>query len=143
MSAMSDYLETALINHIFRSTSFTAPTTLAIALATSAIVDSDTTLSGKEVANSFAYARQTLNPGTGNWAATSGGNGTTSNSSTITFGPASGGSWGTVTHVAICDDATYNGGNLLFWGALTTSKTVNDGDTLRFNTGDLQIQIDN
>jgi hypothetical protein len=142
--AMSNYLEEQLINHIFRTNTFPKPSTLAIALLTAAAVDTDTgALTGKEVANSFGYARQSLNPLDGNWKnpalATQG---ETDNVPAITFGPANGGNWGTVIGVAIVDSATYAGGNLLFYGLLSTSKTVNDGDTFKFNIGDLNIQLD-
>lgn len=138
MAGMSSYLETALLNHILRSTSYTAPTTIAVALCTSSLTSADTTLSGKEVANSNGYARQTVGPGTSIWAAPSAG--ATSNNNTITFGPATG-SWGTVTYVAICDSATYNGGNMLFFGALASSKTVGSGDTVNFNATNLSITL--
>lgn len=141
---MANYLEEQILNHIFRTATFPKPSALAIALLTSAAVDTDTgALTGKEVANSFGYARQSLNPLDSNWknpaTATQG---TTSNLSTITFGPANGGNWGTIVGVAIVDSAAYGGGNLLFYGLLTTSKTVNDGDTFKFNLNDLNIQLD-
>ena len=143
MANMSDYLETQLINHVFRTSSYTKPSTLAIALCTSAPTDSDTgSLTGKEVSNAGSYARVALNPLDANWAATSGGNGTTSNVSTITF-PTATADWGTVTHVAICDSSTYGGGNLLFWGPLTASKTVSNGDTLTLSASGLSVQLDN
>jgi len=57
--------------------------------------------------------------------ASSGTGGVTSNNGSITF-PSPSASWGTVTHFGIWDAST--GGNLLFHGALTTSKTINNGD---------------
>lgn len=142
MTAMSDYLEGQIIDHIFRTSSFTKPTTLAIALCTAAPADSDTGSTITEVANSFSYARQTLNPLDANWAAPASGDGVTSNLSTITFGPASGGNWGTVTHVVFADSSTHGAGNLLFHGALDSSATVNDGDTFIFSTNDLEVTFD-
>lgn len=143
MAAMSDYLEGQVIAHIFRTASFTKPTVLSIALCTAAPVDSDTgALTGKEVANAGSYARQVLNPGDANWNAITGNNGTTSNIPAIVF-PTATAAWGTVTHVAITDSATYGAGNLIFFGPLTVSKVVGNGDIFQFNTGALQIQIDN
>jgi hypothetical protein len=52
---------------------------------------------------------------------------------------ASGGSWGTITHFAIFDALT--SGNMLFYGALTASKVVGDGDTLEFAATDLDITL--
>lgn len=142
MSAMSNYLENKLIDHIFRTGAFTKPTVLAIALFTAA---PDDTGGGTEVAGG-SYARQSLNPLDANWTATQGGTsgassgttGLTDNASQINF-PVATGSWGTVTHVGIVDATS--GGNLLFYGALTASKTVASGDTFRFNVGDLDITL--
>lgn len=52
------------------------------------------------------------------------------NSTVLTFGPAAGGNWGTVTWVALFDAPT--GGNLLYSAPLSTSKTISDGDSLQF-----------
>lgn len=149
MAAMSNYLENELIDHIFRGRSFTAPATLAIGLLTAAPSD---TGGGTEVTNANNYARVALNPSASNWKGTNGEttavdsagtDGTTQNGATITFGAPSG-SWGTITHFGIYDSTTYGAGNLLFWGALTASKTVNGGDAApSFAVDALQIQIDN
>ena len=132
MSAMSDYLEGELVKHIFRTGSFAKPTVLAVGLFTAAPSDSG---GGTEVSGNN-YSRASLNPLDANWAATAGGNGQTSNSSTITFATPSG-TWGTVTHFGIFDAAS--AGNLLFWGSLTISKTVNQGDTVSFPAGSLTV----
>ena len=151
MAAFSNYLENKLIDLLFRSGTFSKPSTIAIALCTAAPDDTDTgALTGKEVANSFGYARVEVAPDDLNWEATQGGTsgnssgttGTTVNANDIDFPTASGGNWGTITHVAIVDDDTYGGGNLLFWGALTTPRTINDGDDFSFLAGELQIQLD-
>ena len=49
-------------------------------------------------------------------------------------------SWGTVGWVAVWDNLT--GGNLLFHGALTSSKTIASGDVFRIPAGDLDITLD-
>lgn len=137
MSAMSDYLEDKFRRHIFKATSYTMPTVLAIALHTSDPTDTGSTAT--EVANSNAYARTTLNPSAGsNWTLDGTDNGKVTNASDITF-PTATGSWGTITHVGIWDSATYGGGNMLFSGALTASKTIGNGDVFKFLTGDLSI----
>jgi hypothetical protein len=147
MTAMSDYLEGQLVNHLFRTGTYTKPTVLAIALCTAAVTDTHTgALTGAEVGNAGSYARLsgagTTNPLDANWAAASTGNGTTSNLQTLTFTAATA-DWGTVTHVAITDNLTYGAGNVLFYGSLTTSKIVNNGDTFQFAVGQLSIQLDN
>jgi hypothetical protein len=134
--AMTDYLETALINHLFRGTAYTAPSTIYVGLLTAACSDST---AGTEVSGNN-YSRAGVAAGTGNWAATSGGNGTTSNVNVISF-PTPSASWGTVTHFGLYDAST--AGNLLVCQALTVAKTVNNGDALSFPAGTLTFQIDN
>lgn len=110
---------------------------LAVALCTAAPVDSDTgALAGKEVSGG-SYTRQALNPLDANWSAPGVG-GLTDNVSIITF-PTATANWGTITHVAICDNATPGAGNLLLFGTLTVSKVVNSADIFRFAAGDLDI----
>ena len=135
MSEMSDYLENEVIKHIFRTGSFTKPTNLYIGLLTAAPSDAG---GGTEVSGG-SYARVANNPADANWAATSGTNGTTSNVAAITF-PTPTASWGTVTHFGIYDAAT--AGNLLFHSPLTTSKTINSGDSVSFAAGALTIVFD-
>jgi hypothetical protein len=127
---MSDYLENKLVDHIFRAQSFTAPTNLYVALLTAAPSDSG---GGTEVSGG-SYARAAVTCSLANWAGTqsagsttasSGTGGATSNNGAITF-PTPTAGWGTITHFGIYDASS--GGNLLFHGALTTSKTVNSGD---------------
>jgi hypothetical protein len=143
MTAMSDYLENNLVNHLFRTSTFAKPTTIAIALCTSAPTDASTGATITEVTNANGYARVDVGaPNNTLWAASTT-NGTTSNSNAITFPTASGDWNAAVTHVAICDSATYGAGNLLFWGALSSNKTVTNGDVFQFAAGQLSIQLDN
>lgn len=146
MAAMTDYLENKLIDQLFRNTAYTFPTTLYVGLLTAAPSD---TGGGTEVSGG-SYARVSVANSTTNWAGTqsagsttasSGTSGTTSNNGAITF-PAPTGNWGVVTHFGIYDAST--SGNLLWWGALTTSKTINNGDAApSFAAGALTVQIDN
>jgi len=62
-----------------------------------------------------------------------------SNTSAIEF-PTATASWGTVGWVAVWDNLS--GGNLLFHGALTASKTIASGDVFRIPAGDLDITLD-
>ena len=128
MAAFSDYLEDALLDHVFRNTAYTSPTTVYAALFTAAPSDAG---GGTEVSGG-SYARTAITCG----AAASG---TISNSADITF-PQATGSWGTVTHVGVFDSLTT--GNLLSHGALTASKIVDNGDTFKIATGDLDISLD-
>jgi hypothetical protein len=142
MSAMSDYLENKLVDHVLRATSYTAASTRYIALFTAAPSDSG---GGTEVSGG-AYARAQLDASTTNWTNTqasgsgvsSGTGGVTQNNATITFPAPSVANWGVVTHWGMFDAST--SGNLLFHGALTASKTINDGDAApTFPAGSLVI----
>lgn len=133
MSAMTDYLEGELIKHIFRTGSFTKPSTVAIGLFTAAPTDAG---GGTEVSGN-GYSRSFLSQGDSNWTAPSSGNGTTSNVFSIPFATPTGAGWGTVTHFGVFDSTT--GGNMLFWGALSSSITINAGDTVSFAPGQLQV----
>ena len=97
-----------------------------------------------------SYARVAINMTLANWAGTqaaasttssTGTSATTSNNGTITF-PAPTANWGTITGMALYDQLT--GGNEICWGALTTSKTVNNGDAApSFAAAALSLQLDN
>lgn len=133
MSQMSDYLEGQLRAHIFRTASFAKPTALYVALFTAAPSDAG---GGTEVTGG-SYARVNLAPLDANWTAPDGTGGLTDNAAAITF-PAPSANWGSITHFAIFDAAS--AGNMLFWGALTTPKTVNNGDPApSFPIGSLDI----
>jgi hypothetical protein len=125
--SMSDYLENALLNAVLRNTPYTSPSQVYVALFTSDPTDAGT---GTEVSGG-GYARQ---PVTFNAPS----NGQVTNAADILF-PIATASWGTVTHVGIYDAVT--GGNLLFHGALTTSKTISANDQLKIAAGDLSISL--
>jgi hypothetical protein len=141
MSAMSDYLENKLIDQLFRGQTAPTTTTLYVGLLTAAPSDSG---GGTEVSGG-SYARVAVASSLANWAGTqsagstvasSGTGGQTSNNAAITF-PTPAATWGTVTHFGIYDASS--GGNLLFWGALTISKTINQADTVTFPAASLSI----
>ncbi len=156
MAAMTDYLENKLIDWLLRGQAIgitgasaaagTGPTTLYFGLLTAAPSDSS---AGTEVSGG-SYARVSVSSSLANWAGTqaaastsasSGTGGTTSNNGAVTF-PAPTANWGTVTHVALYDAST--SGNMLIWSALTTSKTVNNGDAApSFAAAAFTFQIDN
>jgi hypothetical protein len=125
MSAMSDYLENEILDHILGTGAYTSPGTVYIGLSTGSFGDDN---SGTELSGS-GYARQSAA-----FDAASGG--TTDNSAAIEF-PAATGSWGTVSHFGIFDASS--SGNLLIHGAFTSSKTITTGDILRIAAGDLDV----
>jgi len=131
MAAASNFAENLILNWTLTTGSATRPTAWYVALFTTDPTDAG---SGTEL-SLYSYARQavTFNAATGT-------NPTyCDNTATITFPTASGGNWGTVTHIGIYNAST--AGNLLFHGALTTSKTVNDGDTFQILANGLVINL--
>jgi len=141
MSAMSNYLENSLVDQLFRGQSAPTTSTLYVGLFTAAPSDAG---GGTEVSGGN-YSRVSVASSLANWAGTqsagstvasSGTGGQTSNNGAITFPTPSAG-WGTVTHFGIFDAAS--SGNLLFYGALTISKTINEADTVTFPAASLSI----
>lgn len=133
MSAFSDYLENELLDHILKGLTYTAPTSVWIALYTAAPSDAG---GGTEVTGG-SYARFEVDFSTYNFTAASGG--ATSNNEDWEF-PTATGSWGTVSHFGIFD--AVSGGNLLFHAALTTPRAVATDETIRFKAGDLDVSLD-
>lgn len=141
MGVMSDYLEAGVVNHLFRTSTFSKPSVLAICLCTSSPVDTDTGATIPEVANTGSYARVEVNPSNANWSDPTT-TGQTSNVSDITFTTATGPWTAPITHIAICDSSTYGAGNLLWYGQLATSKTVTSGDVFKITAGNLVVTVD-
>lgn len=128
--AASNYLVNKTLDFILRGQTFTAPTSVFVALATTA---GSSAACGTEVTGG-SYARVTVASSLVNWAGTqgatttaisSGTSGQTSNNATITFSAPTA-NWGTVVEFCVFDAIT--AGNLLFRASLTTSKTINNGD---------------
>jgi hypothetical protein len=125
MSAMSDYLENKVLDHVLANTTYVSPTTVYIGLSTGSFADDN---SGTELTGN-GYARQSM-------AFDAAVSGATDNTSNVDF-PAATASWGTVSHYGLFDAST--GGNLLIHGAFTASKAIGTGDVLRISAGELDI----
>lgn len=145
MSAMTDYLENKLLDWLLRAQVFSPPATLYVGLLTAAPSDS---AAGTEVSGG-SYARVAVTSGLTAWnntqgnttGASTGTDGTVENAAAVTF-PSPTAAWGSVTHFAIYDAAS--AGNMLIWSALTTPKTINNGDAApSFAAGALSFQVDN
>ena len=142
MSAMSDFMEDSLRTLIFRTgAGFAKTATLRVALATALTTDAQTGATITEVTNANAYARTGPNPLDANWTAPDTTGGLTDNAAAITFPTCTTATWGTVSHIALVDSATWGAGNSLFHGALTVSKTVGVGDVFQFNANALDITL--
>ena len=130
MSAASNYLENKLLDHVLTATGYTAPAARYLGLFT-ANTGLESNSPSAEVSGG-SYARQAI-------AFSAAVAGASNSSATVTF-PAATANWGTITHVAVMDAST--GGNVLFWGAVTTSKVIESGDTFQVSAGNLTITLD-
>jgi hypothetical protein len=127
MAAASNATETLVLKYTLTTDAVTRPTAWYIGLHTADVTDAGT---GTEVTgNGYSRTAVTFTV-TGD---------TATNSATVTFPTASGGSWGTVSHIGIWSASS--GGTLYYHGALTASKTVADGDTFTIQSGALTITL--
>ena len=130
MAGFTNYSEDLVLNWVFTTNAATRPTSWYVALYTVAPSEGG----GGTECSGTSYARQTVNFSVTGTAPT-----TAANSAAVEF-PTAGGSWGTIVAAGIFDASS--SGNLLAFANLTTSKTIDTGDVLRFNTGALTITLD-
>ena len=127
MSQLSDWAENAALDWFMGGASPTRPTTRYLALFTAAPNDAG---GGTEMSGG-GYARQAVTCG-----AASGGTCSNSNAPSFTI---SGVNPAPFTHVGIFDASS--GGNLIWHGALTASKDLDDGDSINFAVGELDFTL--
>lgn len=137
MSEASDYVENQILDFYLNQGSgaggsITAPSNIYLGLHTADPTDAG---SGAEVSGN-GYARVEI---TDKFDNASGTGGSLSSNADITGFTASGGNWGTVSHIGIWDAST--SGNLLFHTALDSSATVNDGDSFQISSGNLTVTV--
>jgi len=127
--SLTNAYETHLLQYLLTTDSVTRPTAWYVGLFTSD--PTDTGSAGTEVSGN-GYARTSVT-----FTVT---DDTASNSAAVEFPAATGGDWGTVSHIGIMDAAS--AGNMLVSSALTTSKSITDGDVFRIPTGELDVILD-
>jgi hypothetical protein len=134
MSAASNYLENKVLDHVLSVSPYAQPGSLYVGLFTNTSGNAAANLEEGTLTDEVSggsYGRQSAT-----FSAASGGSASTS--ATLTF-PAATANWGTITHVAVLDAST--SGNVLFWGQVTTSKTIETGDTFQITSGNLTISL--
>ncbi len=131
MGSFSNHWEDEILDHLFGKGAYTPPT-IYVGLSTADPGDDGAGLS-EPTGNGYARAATSA----GDWTGASGGS--LDNANAIAFDAATG-AWGTVTHFALFDAAS--GGHLLAHGALTQSKAVDSGDTVRFAAADISVSLD-
>jgi hypothetical protein len=125
--SLTNTFETTTLTWLLTANSATRPTAWYIGLFTAAPND---TGGGTEVSGT-AYVREAVTfTVTGD---------TASNSAAVEW-PVAGGSWGTITDLAIFDAVT--AGNMIGYATLTSAKTIATGDVFRIPLGDLDVTLD-
>lgn len=123
----SNYLEDKILDHALGTTAYTQPTTQYLALHTADPGEAGT---GAELSGT-GYSRSAID-----FNAASSGT-ATGPTSAIEYTNSGGSPWDQVTHFGVWDASS--SGNLLYYGALTTPKTIAAGDTLRFTAASISI----
>ena len=95
----------------------------------------DAAATSAEIAATWSYERVEITFGDDAAA------GSISNTAALEFPAASGGDWGTISHLAIATTATEADGKFSASGSLTTAKKIEDGDQLVFATGNITVSI--
>jgi hypothetical protein len=140
MSSASNYLENKILDHVLGegARNFTSPATLYLALfkntSGNAAANLEAGILTDEISDSgTAYGRQGVDFSTAS-------GGVAATAATVTWSTATD-DWGTVTHVAVMDGSTVGSGNVLFWGELTTSKLIENGDTFQITSNNLTVTL--
>ena len=150
MAMLNNYLRNKFVDWLMRAQTYTPVATMYVGLNTTNA--SSTVGSGTEVTGgSYARVAVTSSMTATGWAGTqsagstvassgTGASAVTSNNGTITF-PAPTANWGVVTGWTMWDASTT--GNMLFFGPLSVSKTINNGDAApSFASGALALTFD-
>lgn len=130
MAAFSDYMEDAITAWINGSAFPTpAPSATFVQLYNQSPGDGGS-------ATGALYSRTSV--ASGGWTRGTGGAGTLSNTAAITI-TSSASSAATASHFGVFDASA--SGNLIFYGALTSSKTIAIGDEVKFNALQLALTV--
>ena len=135
MGSFTDTLENALLDHVFRNTTYTQAATVYSALFT--VIPSDST-GGTEVTQaSSGYTRVATTFVTAGLTT----DGRTSNSGAVNFATVAGGATITVVGWGIMSAATAGAGTLIAW-ATVTSTVLNVGDQATFPAANIVLTLD-
>lgn len=138
---LSPYADQAILNSLFGKTSnfgalATAPT-IYVALSTTTPSVSGSSVTNVTEPSGGAYAR--VSTAATDWnAATEAAPAVLTNANAVSF-PKATASWGTVTYGVLYDAAT--AGNVLGYGALSTSTAVATNDTFSIPASDLSVDL--
>ena len=131
MANIGAYAEKAMLDWVLGGAAPTRPTTWGCGLSPGV----PSSISGSEIGTASGYNRQTCS-----MAAAASPAGSASNASAMTFGPFS--SAQSITGIQLWDTMlSNNSGNMLWYGTLTTARTVGVGDSLVIAAGALIITL--
>lgn len=138
MGSKSDYLEQAVLDHVFGRAAFVAPATLYLALFTTTPAEDGTGGVEVDTADWTNYARVAITNDNTKWGRTGS---VVSNLADIDFGAAViAGANPDIVGFALFDAAT--GGNQTHQGDLAAPKTIQNGDPVKVPAGSLTVTED-
>lgn len=135
MGGFSDAWEKMIMSHRFNITRYNT-SNLYVGLSSADPTDDRSGCSEPTAAKGYARVK-TTNASATSWQIESATGVTVDNSVAIEFAVASN-NWGTMTHFALFSGGTA-GASVLCYGALSSGKTIETGDTARFAAGALDI----
>ena len=130
MAGISAYLQKAMLDWSLDAVAATRPTSWSVGLS----LGVPSSISGSELPTGSGMTRQTLQ-----MAAAASPAGSCSNTNAMTFGPIL--SSATISGLQVWDTVAASGGNMLWYGTLTTARALNAGDWLVFSAGALIITL--
>ncbi len=143
-NAASNYLERKILDHVLGegARNYSSPT-LYVALFTAVTGLEGNSPTSEVTTVGTAYARQAVNFAAADTTSDASTSATTSGD--VEFPAATGGGFGTVTHVAVVDHVSNNSWgtdvNVLFYGQLSASKTISASDIFKITAGNLTVQL--
>ena len=132
----SDYLSRRLLDHVLGGPAFVPPATVYFAL----FLEAPSDLGGGLEVSGGSYGRVSAANDAVTWSSALSSLTPEKKTNFELVFPLSSDVWGTILAYAIFDAST--GGNILYWGNLTTPRTVIAGRTVKFQNGDLTILED-
>ena len=138
MANISQYLTKAMLDWTLQGANPTRPAAFGIGLSQG----SPTSISGSEIGVTSNYSRLTAGAASNSCFSAAGtptSSGTTMNISNLTFGPLSA---ATISGLQIWDTVlSNNSGNMLYYGLLTTARTLVAGDSLVIASNALTVAL--
>jgi hypothetical protein len=141
MSTVSNYLKGVILDKVFINPSVLDIENIYIGLWHTTVLDELGDIQYSNEVSSPSYSRAVVPFSVGTFSEVF--DNQIKNSIEITF-PEAGESWGLITHVAFFDVISdeYEEGHLLFYSALSTSRQVDAGDTVRFPSSSIRIVLE-